>query len=1059
MKRLMKILLSIVLLHAFAYAQLSNIKFERLSSEIVKQDKGLSQNSVQAIVQDNDGFLWVGTWDGLNRYDGYSFSIIKPDYFNPVSGLSSSSIRALYIDNEGFLWVGTESGLNKYNIKTRKFIQYKHNINKENSISSDYVNAITEDKYGNIWVGTNDGLNKLNKRTNKIKRYFLDPNNANSISNNFINSLVCDENNNLWIATQKGLNKLNLDKDVFSIYYFNRIDLNSITSDFINCVYIDKKQNLWIGTDNGLNLYNSQYNNFIQFRHQKRKANTLGFNDVKSLMMDKKGLLYIGTNGGGLNIMNPDNYQFNTYKNSSLDNSSLSNDYINSILQDKSGNIWLGTSWEGLNKINKQSKKFRHYYHTSKDANSINNNLIWSIVSDKKGNIWIATNEGVNIFNKKSQKFSFIAHKEGVENSLGCNKVRMIVIDHLRENIVWFATLEGGVDKYNTKTKEFKHYRSDPKKVNGLSTNRIVSLYEDKYGLIWIGTEFGGLNILNPETEKITIYKHNPDDPFSISSNIIYPFYEDKNGIMWIGTYKGLNRFDRQNNRFYRYFHNSSDKNSISSDMIFSIFQDKSGFYWLATMGGGLNKFNPITGQAKHFTEINGLPNDVVYSTIEDKYGNFWLSTNFGISKFNPKDESFINYDVKDGIQSHEFNFGAALIDEEGELFFGGMNGFNAFFPEEIEVNNYIPPVVITSFSLFNVEVPITIRNHDTLKLDYNENFFSFEFSSLDYSNPSKNKYAYILENFDKSWTYTNSGKRYADYTGIKPGKYTFKVIGSNNDGIWNKKGVKVYIVIKPPWYDTIYFKITLIAFVVFVIWIIFYLRVRRIRRKHEVERKVLEIQKELFDLEQKSLRLQMNPHFLFNSLNSIQSFVINNDTDKAIYYLSRFSQLMRTILYNSQQTFVVLKDELEVIRNYMDLEKLRYNDAFEYNIHLDSEIEEDFFAIPPMIIQPYLENAIIHGLLNKKEKGHIMIEIKLLGNFIFCIIQDDGIGREASARLKMQSGINHKSTGMLITQERLNILNSKNKDQITVKIIDLFDDFGEAKGTRIELMIIYKEF
>ena len=1059
MNCLKKILLLIIILHTTVYAQLDDIKFERLSSEIVKQDKGLSQNSVQAIVQDNDGYLWIGTWDGLNRYDGYNFYILKPDYFNPNSGLSSSSIRALYIDKQGFLWVGTESGLNRYNTKTRKFLQFRHNDKNQNSISSDYINAITEDRYGNIWVGTNDGLNRINIKSKKIKRYYLNPTNANSLSNNYINSLAFSKDNSLWIATQKGLNKLNIENDIFSIFYFNKNDLKSITSDLINCVYFDKNNNLWIGTENGLCLYNPFKNNFIQFKNQKNNSASLSFNNVKSLMMDKKGLLYIGTNGGGLNILNTENYNFTTYKYSSADKSSLSNDYINCIIEDKSGNIWLGTSWEGLNKINRQTKKFRHYFHNSNTTNSLNNNLVWSIVSDKKGNIWIATNEGVNILNKKTQKFSYITHKDGDLNSLSCNKVRMIVIDHLRENIVWFATLEGGVDKYNTKTGEFKHYRYDPLKINGLSTDRIVSMYEDKYGLIWIGTEFGGLNILNPETEKITIHRHNPDNPYSISSDIIYPFYEDRNGIMWIGTYKGLNRYDRQSKRFYRYYHDPANESSMSSDMIFSIYQDKKGLYWLATMGGGINKFNPITGQAKYYTEVNGLPNDVVYSTIEDKYGNFWLSTNFGISKFNPNDESFINYDVKDGIQSHEFNFGAALIDEDGELFFGGMNGFNAFYPDEIEVNKYIPQIVITSFSLFNVEVPITIRNQDTLRLNYNENFFTFEFSSLDFSNPSKNKYAFILENFDKSWTFTNSNKRYADYTGVKPGRYVFKVRGSNNDGIWNNNGITIFIEIKPPWYDTIIFKFFIFVVISTLVWLVFYLRIRRIRRKHDVECKVLEIQKEVFELEQKSLRLQMNPHFLFNSLNSIQSFVIKNDTDKAIYYLSRFSQLMRTILYNSQQTFVLIKDELKVIKNYLDLEKLRYDDAFEYIIHLDAEIEEDFYAIPPMIIQPYIENAIIHGLLNKKEKGHLKIELKLLGNYIFCVIQDDGIGREASANIKMQSGIIHKSTGMLITQERLNILNSKNKDKISVKIIDLYDEFGEAKGTRIELMIIYKEF
>jgi len=1055
----LKIILLILILQNFAFAQNDNIIFERISSEVVKLDKGLSQNSVQAIVQDNDGYLWIGTWDGLNRYDGYNFLILKPDYFNASSGLSSSSIRALFIDKEGYMWIGTESGLNRYNTKTRKFRQFKHNPEKINSLSSDYINTITEDDKGNIWVGTNNGLNRLNLKSGKIKRFFLDPNNANSVSNDYINSLCYDRDGYLWIATQKGLNRLNLKTNVFSIYYQNTKTDNSICSDFINCIYIDNNSFLWIGTDKGLNLYNKQKNNFIQFRNQKNNSHSLSFDDVKSLMMDSKGFLYIGTNGGGLNILNLSDYQFHNFKNSSLDNSSLSNDYINCILEDKSGNIWLGTSWEGINKINRQTKKFRHYNHSSTDNKSINNNLVWSIVSDKRGNIWIGTNEGVNIFNKKTKTFSFIKHKENDINSLTSNKVRMIVVDHKRENIVWFATLDGGVDKYNIKTKEFFHYRYNPLHINSLSTDRVVSLYEDRLGDIWIGTEFGGLNILNPESGKITIFRHNPKDPYSISSDIIYPIYEDRNGIVWVGTYHGLNRYDRHSKRFYKYYHDAADKFSMSSDMIFSIHQDKSGFYWLATMGGGLNKFNPITNQSKYFTEFNGLPNDVVYSTIEDKYGNFWMSTNFGISCFNPKNETFVNFDVKDGIQSHEFNFGAALIDEEGQLFFGGMNGFNAFFPDEIQMNKYVPPIVISSFKIFNVEIPLTLRDGDTLKLNHNENFFSFEFSSLDYSNPYKNKYAFILENFEKSWNFTNASKRYADYTAVNPGKYVFRVKGSNNDGLWNEKGIRIIIEIKPPWYETVFFRTFAIIFIIVTVWSLLFWRIQRIKKKHEVERKVLEIEKQLFELEQKSLRLQMNPHFLFNSLNSIQSFVIANNTDKAIYYLSRFSQLMRMILYNSQQTFVVLKDELAVIRNYLDLEKLRYNDGFDYFLEIDKEIEEDFISIPPMIIQPYIENAIIHGLIHKKTRGELKIEMKLMENYIFCIVQDNGIGREAASELKKQSGIIHKSSGMLITQERLNILNSNKSDRISVKVIDLQNENGEANGTRIELMIIYKEY
>ncbi|MFZ4401323.1 MAG: ligand-binding sensor domain-containing protein [Bacteroidales bacterium] len=1042
------------------YCQLNtNIKFERISSEMVKLDKGLSQNSVQTILQDKSGYMWFGTWDGLNRFDGYGFYIIRPDYFNTRSGISSPSIRALYQDKKGFIWIGTELGLNKYDPKTQIFTQYKNIPLNNRSLSSNYINTICEDDKGYLWIGTNDGLNKMNQVTGNVSRYYLNPNNANSLSNNSINNLLFDQSGFLWVASQKGLNRLNLKTNIFSHYYHNPIDKKSISSDIINCLFIDKEQNLWVGTNYGLNLYDKLNKTFYSFTKQLQNPFSLSNNDVKAIIQDKKGVLWIGTMGGGVNYMNPLDYNFYSYTTSSADNSSISNDYINAIYEDKSGNIWVGTAWGGLNKIDKQSKKFRHFVHLNgKDNNSINNNLVWSIANDKKGNIWIATNEGINIYNKKTKKFSFIKHQPDNKNSLGSNSVRMIVIDNKRQDIVWIATLDAGLDMYNTKTKKFKHYIHNPLTKNSLTTNRLMSLYEDKYGDIWAGTEFGGLCILNPELEKFTIFQNNPSDPYSISSNTVYPVYEDKNGIVWVGTYHGLNRYDRNKKKFYTYFHDSNNKKSISSDMIFSIYQDNNGYFWLGTMGGGLNKFNPITKESKHFTEANGLPNNVVYATIKDKNGDFWLSTNFGLSKFDPQNETFVNFDVKDGVQSHEFNFGASLIDEEGELYFGGMNGLNAFYPEEIVMNKNVPIITITSFKLFNQEFPITLKDGDTLKLNYDENFFSFEFAALDYVNSFKNKYSYILENFDKKWNYTNASRRFADYTAVSPGEYIFRIKGSNNDGVWNEKGIRIYIQIKSPWYNTILFYLFLLTFTIATIWSLMIWRIKRIRKKHEVERKMLSIQKQVFELEQKSLRLQMNPHFLFNSLNSIQSFVIEKDTDKAIYYLSRFSQLMRLILNNSQQTFVVIQEELKVIKLYLDLERLRYDNIFNYQIDVDTEIEEEFLAIPPMIIQPYIENAIIHGLIHKKHAGELLIKLKLVDNYILCVIQDNGIGRAAAIKIREQSGIRHKSSGMLITQERLDILNMKNKNKLSVNIIDLINDEGVSLGTRIELMIVYKE-
>ncbi len=1049
----------LVLLFNKLYCQLNtSVKFERISSEMVKLDKGLSQNSVQAILQDKEGYMWFGTWDGLNRFDGYNFFVIRPDYFNVKSGLTSPSIRSLFQDKQGFIWIGTEIGLNKYDPKTRIFVQYKYSPSNYKSLSNDYINTICEDKNGFLWIGTNDGLNKLNKKTGEVIRYYLNPSNANSLSNNTINHLLFDVEGFLWIATQKGLNRLNTANNIFSHFYHQISIKTSISSDQVNYLFIDKNNLFWIGTNNGLNLMDKRNFSFVAFQHDESNSYSLSNNDVRSIIQDKNGILWIGTLGGGVNYMNTVDFNFYAFTFIPNDNTSVSNDYINCIFEDKSGNIWVGTAWGGLNKIDKQSKKFRHFIHINDNQNSLNNNLIWSIVNDKKGNIWIATNKGINIYNKTTREFSFITHQPGNSNSLGSNSVRMIVMDHKRDHIVWFATLDAGLDKYNTLTKTFTHYRYNPLIKNSISTNRCMSAYEDKFGDIWVGTEFGGLCIFNPEKEKFTVFQHDPDDPYSISSNTVYPVYEDKNGIVWVGTYHGLNRYDRQTKRFYKYFHDPANKQSISSDMIFSIYQDQNGYFWLGTMGGGLNLFNPVTKESRHFTEINGLPNNVVYATIKDKNGDFWLSTNFGLSKFNPVKETFVNFDVKDGVQSHEFNFGAACIDEDGELFFGGMNGLNAFYPKEIVMNKNVPPLTITSFKLFNQEIPINLKDGDTLKLKHNENFFSFEFASLDYVNPFKNKYAFFLENFEKNWNYTDATRRYADYTAVAPGKYTFRLKGSNNDGVWNEKGIRIYIEIQPPWYKTILFYIFSAFIIIGSIWSIMLWRIEKIRKKHVVERQMLAIQKQLFELEQKSLRLQMNPHFLFNSLNSIQSFVIEKDTDKAIHYLSRFSQLMRLILNNSQQTFVVLQEELKVIKLYLDLERLRYDEIFDFYITVDEEIEEEFIAIPPMIIQPYIENAIIHGLIHQKKRGELKIELTLMNNYILCVIQDNGIGRAAATIIREQSGIKHKSSGMLITQERLDILNKKNKDQLSVKIIDLMNQDGSAAGTRIELMIVFNE-
>jgi hypothetical protein len=350
------------------------------------------------------------------------------------------------------------------------------------------------------------------------------------------------------------------------------------------------------------------------------------------------------------------------------------------------------------------------------------------------------------------------------------------------------------------------------------------------------------------------------------------------------------------------------------------------------------------------------------------------------------------------------------------------------------------------------------VDNGDTIKLNFADNFFSFEFSALDYTNPEKNWYRYQLEGYEPNWINTGPDRRFAQYQKVDPGTYIFRVTGTNNDGVWNPEGTSIVVVIQPPWWQTWTFRVIAIIVIISLAWTLTYWRMRYVRRKHEIEKKMLSIEKQIFDLEQKALRLQMNPHFIFNSLNAIQNFVIINDTDKAVNYLAKFSHLMRMILANSIQSYIPLKDELKALTYYMDLEKLRFDDKFEYTIKLDPSIDTEFIEVPPMLLQPYVENAIIHGIVHVEGKGNLLIEMKKKRDTLICIIEDNGIGREKATKLREQSGIKRKPRGMMITQERLDILSKQRKRGFSVKVTDLKNQKGEPTGTRVEIILQFRE-
>ncbi|MEZ5196540.1 MAG: two-component regulator propeller domain-containing protein [Bacteroidales bacterium] len=1026
-----------------------SVKFDHFSSENIKIEKGLSQNWIYSIIQDKYGYMWFGTWEGLNKYDGYNFTI-----YNVNDGLSDHIIYTIVEDEEGMLWIGTDNGFNRFDRKNQTIKQYTDLPGDSLSLYQKRIKSIIQTKDGKLWLGSGNGLFCFDRETETITPYLATGQEYSSPRSTYVLHLFEDREGILWVSTTYGLIRFDTRTKRSTRYYHKQGDSTSLSHNNIRCVLQDKSGNFWIGTRKGLNFYDTSTEVIKHYFHDPKNHNSISGDYITCIYQDHSDNIWIGTESSGLNLFDKENKRFIRFQNQFGKETSLSNNSVYSIYEDRSGNIWVGT-YNGVNLKRKYYNDFKHQKRTANNNTSLNNNIIWAFDEDPEGNLWIGTSEGINIKNKQTGLFSYLIHDPQNENSLSEDDIRALLYSEA-DNCVWIGHYGSGMDKYDLRTKKFTRYVPDPGK-SSISDTYVTDIIRDARGHIWISTS-RGLNRFNPQTNIFEKFYHSFDHPNSLSSDIVYCLFEDRHGNIWAGTEKGLNKYLGSEKGFERFTHDPNDPASLNYNAVFCIYEDKAGNLWIGTSGGGINKFNPITKKFKAYTTEQGLPNNLIYGIEEDEKGNLWISTTYGLAKFYVASETFVNYDVKDGLQSNEFNLGACYKDNEGRLYFGGMNGYNVFHPSEIKFNPVQPIVVITKFRKFNEIQPVEYFSGDTIRLNHDENFFSIEVAALDYSNPSKNKYKYGLENFDKDWILADASNRLAEYKKVRPGTYRFTAFGSNSDGIWNEKGVFLTIVIVPPWWETWMFRIIAVLILISLISLLVIWRIKRIRKKHEIEKKIFEIEKQMFDLDQKALRLQMNPHFIFNSLNSIQSYILTHNENKAVMYLSKFSQLMRLILANSSYKYISIKDELQAVKYYLDLEKLRFDNKFDYTISVDKSIDEDFVEIPPMIIQPYIENAIIHGLLHKPDKGHCEVTIKLDGDRIICTIQDDGVGREKAMEIDNASGIRRKSRGMLITKARLEILNRQSQDNYSVNVIDLKDQKGNPSGTKVVLNIHYKE-
>ncbi len=805
----MRILVSLgLLLIAWACTAATPARFDKLT---IKQ--GLSQNTVLCMLQDPQGFLWLGTQDGLNRYDGHEFKTFFHQPDNPAS-LSDDYILSLSQGRDGSIWVGTfQGGLNRFDPQTEQFRAWHHDPNNPNSPSANRISDVLEASDGSVWLATwGGGVNRFWPEQNRFKRYMPHPDIPNSLPHHLAWAIVEDKDQQIWISTYGGgLAKYNASSDDFSVYRHQPDDPDSLSGDLLWDLLVTQDNTLWIGTeDAGLNRFDPSTGHFIHYRYDQDDDSSLSNNIARTLMEDNQGHIWVGSYHG-LNRLSVASGLFERFISDPLDLSSISGNIIYSLYQTRDNIIWVGAYAAGINKYNPALPRFGHIKRDANAPGSLSANAIWAITQDSHGTLWIGTDGGgLNRFDKSSGHYTVYRHQRDNPNSLMSDRIWSLQEDSF--GYLWIGNFGAGVSKLHLATGQITHYPPSQQDPLALSNGRVMSMFEDSKGNLWLGT-YIGLNRYLRNSDAFSRYVFDPKDPQSLSNDAILSINEDRAGYLWIGTYGGgLNKLDPNTMKFTRYQHDPADPNSLANNSVMATYQDEQGDIWVATYGGGLNKLNPQTDQFSLYDQAQGLVSTSLYAVLPDGHGNLWVSTNKGLSMFDKRTERFINFGPQDGLQSDEFNAGAYFKSPDGELYFGGINGYNHFYGENIARPVKNMPLVFTGLHLFNQPVSVQSQNHNKrpylhqavnfaqhIELSYRDSLFSFEFAALDFSAPKSHQFAYQLENFDQQWILTDHKLRRATYTNIPAGQYTLKVKVKNNGSDWSQNMAKIAITIHPP--------------------------------------------------------------------------------------------------------------------------------------------------------------------------------------------------------------------------------------------------------------------
>lgn len=1005
------------------YTQRPRIQFEHLGT-----DKGLSQSNVLSILQDSRGFMWFGTNDGLNKYDGYKFTIYRNERRDHKS-LTANFIKDLAQSHNGDVWIATYGGgISRFDRRQEDFINFHHDPKDQNSISRDDVNSILEDSEGKVWIGTTMGLDLYDPQSNKFTHFKHSEKDINTPSDDYITDIIEDSYHNIWIATSNGLNMFNKVNKKFTRFLHIARDANTIISNEITVVFEDSRQRIWVGTArNGLDIYDRSKNVFDHYRHHPDIEYSLINDAVRSIAEDDAKRLWIGTENAGLSILEMETGLFYNYLNDEVDHSTLGSNSINIIHKDSKNNMWMGSFNAGVDLVNRDAVKFAHFKHMLQE-NSLSNNHVRSFFEDSKNNIWIGTDgSGVDLFNPETSVFRHFKNEKNNPNSIAGNNVLCITEDN--KNNIWIGLWGKGISIYNYDKKSFRHFKHDPHNLNSLCNDNVWTILQDKDNNIWIGTYGGGLDMYDPVKDSFTHYQYERNKENGLRDNWINALYEDKQGNIWVSTSGGGINILNKNSKQFSYILNGDATNGFNALNAGCITEDMNGNLWIST-STGLCFLDMRSNKLSVFTKDDGLPSNVIHGIIEDKFGHIWVSTTQGISKYSTVTKKFIIYTVADGLQSNEFKEKAFLEARDGSLYFGGNNGFNRFFPENVKNILFDPPLVITNYQVFNKEVPISKDEKDpyaltqsitetkNITLPYSNSVFSFEFASLNYTTTEKKRYAYMLEGFDKTWNEVGT-QRTATYTNLDPGKYIFKVKGLNNDGQWSQKITSIELTITPPFWMTWWFKVSAVLMFLGSIALVYGLRMNNIKNQKrllelQVKKQTLQLVQANKEMELKNRELEqfayVASHDLQEPLRTTSSFVellqqqykgrLDEKADKYLMFIAQSSERMKTLI----------KDLLDYSRigRKKDLQEVDCNQMLQEVIddlgiaitEANAQINHDPLPVIhgyPTEIKQLFQNLIINAIKFRKKYTSPVIHItaeKTDDHWNFAVA-DNGIGIE----------------------------------------------------------------